>query len=101
MILVEGKGPEIPDYVPSPVQRLLTDCRADDPDERPTFDEIVDRLIKMKFKLTENVNSAKLLKFVEGIQEREMLNFSVPRGQNPDLCRRNAAEKSETVSVTK
>jgi hypothetical protein len=75
-MVLEGTRPEIPDYVPSPVQRLLTDCWADDPDERPTFDEIVDRLREMEFKLTANVNSAKLLKFVEGIQEWEMLNDS-------------------------
>jgi serine/threonine protein kinase len=74
MVLVEGKRPEIPDYVPPPVRLLLTDCWADDPDERPTFAAIVDRLIEMKFKLTAKVNSAKLVKFVERIQEWEMLN---------------------------
>jgi hypothetical protein len=52
-------------------RKLIEDCWEEDPDERPRFDEIVDRLKEMEFKLTANVNSAKVLKFVEGIEEWE------------------------------
>jgi hypothetical protein len=55
---------------------LIEDCWADDLNDRLTFDEIVDRLKEMEFKLTVNVKSAKLLKFVEGIEEWERRNAS-------------------------
>jgi isochorismate hydrolase len=50
---------------------LITDCWAPESDDRPTFEEIVDRLHEMEFKVTANVNSAKLTAFVEEIEEWE------------------------------
>jgi hypothetical protein len=73
---VKGERPEIPDFVLPTARALIEDCWADDPDDRLTFDEIVDRLKEMEFKLTGNVKPAKLLKFVEGIEEWERRNAS-------------------------
>jgi hypothetical protein len=54
IVAFQGVGPEIPDFVPQSAAALITDCLADDPDDRPTFAEILDRLRGMEFKLMEN-----------------------------------------------
>jgi serine/threonine protein kinase len=71
IVCVECGRPEIPDFLPESVRVLIAHCWAHEPGDRPTFDEIVDRLKEMEFKLTANVNSAKLKKFVQGIEEWE------------------------------
>jgi serine/threonine protein kinase len=73
--VVEGDMPRIPDSVPPPARELITDCWADDFDERPTFAAIVDRLRGMEFKVMANVNSAKLAAFVEKIEEWEICHL--------------------------
>jgi hypothetical protein len=55
---------------------LIADCWEADPDDRPTFAEIVDRLVEMEFKVTATVNSAKVAKFVRRIEEWEQQNAS-------------------------
>jgi hypothetical protein len=42
--------------VPEAVRVLIADCLAEEPGDRPTFDEIVDRLKEIEFKLAANVN---------------------------------------------
>jgi serine/threonine-protein kinase len=44
---VEDARPEIPVFVSAPVRKLIEDCWSADPDDRPTFAEIVDRLAAM------------------------------------------------------
>jgi serine/threonine protein kinase len=72
--LVEDWRPEIPDSVVPPVRELIAECWSNDPEERPTFAEIVDRLAKMEFKVAADVNSEKVAKFVKRIEERENEN---------------------------
>jgi hypothetical protein len=72
--VVHGERPEIPEWVPPPAQALISDCWAAEPDERPTFEEIVERLAEMEFKVTEDVKSANVAKFVRGIEEWEKQN---------------------------
>jgi TPR repeat protein len=74
MVTMEHARAEIPDSVFPALRDLIADCWADDPDDRPTFEQIVDRLAEMEVKATENVNPAKLKNFVQGIEEWEMQN---------------------------
>jgi serine/threonine protein kinase len=71
--------PEIPESVPPAAKKLITDCWATKPNERPSFEEIVDRLEEMKFKVFENVNSTKLSRFMNKIKEWENDNEAVPQ----------------------
>jgi serine/threonine protein kinase len=71
IVAVEGARPEIPDSVLPPARQLITDCLAAEPDDRPTFEEIVDRLTEMRFKVTAHVNSAKVAAFVERVEAAE------------------------------
>jgi TPR repeat protein len=74
MVAIEGARPEIPDSVLAPARALIEDCWADNPDDRPTFEDIVDRLAEMQFRVTADVNSAKVAEFVKRIKEWEKQN---------------------------
>jgi serine/threonine protein kinase len=69
--VISGDRPRIRDSVLPAVWELITNCWADEPDDRPTFEEIVDQLREMEFKVTANVNFTKLAVFVEEIEEWE------------------------------
>jgi hypothetical protein len=55
-------------------RQLIADCWEADADERPTFEEIVDRLAEINFKVTADVKSAKVVEFVKRIEEWETEN---------------------------
>jgi hypothetical protein len=59
--------PAIPDSVLPEVRALIEDCWASDHECRPTFHDLVDRLVDMDFKVTANVNSVKIGEFVQRI----------------------------------
>jgi serine/threonine protein kinase len=67
-VIVKNTRPDIPDFVLPPVGELSSDCPAD---ERPPFEEIVERMAEMEFKVIPDVNSVKMKKFVKGIEEWE------------------------------
>jgi serine/threonine protein kinase len=74
MVNVEDARPEIPEAVVAPARVLIEDCWAAEPDDRPTFEEIVDRLAEMQFKVIAHVNSAKVAEFVKWIEDWEKQN---------------------------
>jgi hypothetical protein len=76
MVAIEGARPEIPDSVLPAARQLIADCWEADAGERPTFEEIVDRLAEMNFKVTADVKSAKVAEFVRGIEKWEQQNAS-------------------------
>jgi serine/threonine protein kinase len=73
-VAIDGARPEIPDFVLPHAQELITDCWEADPDDRPTFKEIVKRLAEMEWKVTATVDSVKVAKFVKRIEEWEKEN---------------------------
>jgi hypothetical protein len=68
MVDVKDKWPEIPDSVFPEPRTLVENCWATNPDDRTTFEEIVDRLAEMEFKLTTDVNCGKVVLFVRMIE---------------------------------
>lgn len=70
-VAVDDERPEIPEFVLPDTRNLITDCWASDRHDRPSFKDIVFRLVEMKFKLIANVNSLKLSTFVKEIKEME------------------------------
>jgi serine/threonine protein kinase len=64
-MVLDGYRPAIPEWIDFTVSKRITDCWADDPDDRPSFCEIVERLEFIAFKILPEVDSAKLRKFVE------------------------------------
>jgi hypothetical protein len=71
---MENKRPTIPTFVLPAVQRLIRKCWKREPSRRPTFDQILNQLEAMKFKLTANMNSTKLSEFVQKIKDWEATN---------------------------
>jgi hemopoietic cell kinase len=63
--------PHIPDFLKAGAWRLIQDCWAQDPDERPSFVEILFRLDKMDFRIMGGVKSAKVVRFVKAVKSRE------------------------------
>jgi serine/threonine protein kinase len=76
LVAVDGVHPEIPDFVVPLAGALIRDCWASDPDDRPTFEDIVTRLGAMEFKVIADVKSAKVAAFVKGIESWETLHVS-------------------------
>jgi serine/threonine protein kinase len=70
-VAIENGRPEIPGSVLPPARALIEDCWAADPDDRPTFADIVDRLAGMQFKVTPHVNSGKVWEFVKRVEDWE------------------------------
>jgi hypothetical protein len=71
LLIVDDARPDIADFVPPEVAKLIRECWATNSDNRPSFDQILRRLVRMNFKLTANVNSSKLSEFVSTVKERE------------------------------
>jgi hypothetical protein len=73
---VNNEPPDIPDDILLSTRKFITDCWAREPGERPSFKEIVDRMMEMKFKVILNVYSSKLVGFVTKIEEWEAHQMS-------------------------
>jgi serine/threonine protein kinase len=74
LLVVDNTRPLIPAFVLPAVQSLIGKCWKRDPGRRSTFNQILDRLEAMNFKLTANVNSSKLSEFVKKIKDKEESN---------------------------
>jgi hypothetical protein len=77
LLVVDGKRPVIPDFVLPAVQRLIRQCWKRNSWHRPTFNQILDRLEVMKFKLTANMNSSKLSEFVKRVKDWKETNVAL------------------------
>jgi TPR repeat protein len=78
-VCINNLRPEIPKFVLPSAKKMITDCWAIDPGERPSFEEIVNRLVEMKFRLMPKVNSVKLADFVKKIEEMEKTKDVIPQ----------------------
>jgi serine/threonine protein kinase len=77
MVGIQDERPEIPEFVLPSTRKLIMDCWTTEPDDRPSFEEIVDTLKEMRFKVMPEVNSAKIRAIVNEIEEREAHNATV------------------------
>jgi hypothetical protein len=69
---MDDAHPDFPDFVVPEVTKLFRDYWATDPDDRPSFNEILQRLERMNFKLTANVNSSQLSEFAKKVKDWEV-----------------------------
>jgi hypothetical protein len=72
LLIMDDARPAIPGFVLPEVEKLIRDCWATGPDDRPSFNEILRRLERMNFKLTAKVNSSQLSEFVKKVNEWEV-----------------------------
>jgi hypothetical protein len=78
-VAVKHELPDMPKFVLPSIRELITECWGKERGDRPPFEDIVDRLKEMKFKVMPNVNSAKLSGFVKEIEGWELRNPTVPQ----------------------
>jgi serine/threonine protein kinase len=71
LLVLDNFRPEIPAFVAPAVNDLITECWAQDPSDRPTFDNIFERLEEMQFKVRPDVDSSKLSAFVKRMVKLE------------------------------
>lgn len=64
-VSVEGKRPEIKKEVPNIYKELIQSCWNQDPDERPSFDSIIDDLKNKKEFITEKINENTFHSYIE------------------------------------
>jgi serine/threonine protein kinase len=74
LLIIDDKRPTIPAFVLPDVKKLICECWKCNPSHRPTFNQILNQLEEMKFKLTANVNSSKLSEFVKKVKDWEKTN---------------------------
>jgi tRNA A-37 threonylcarbamoyl transferase component Bud32 len=63
--------PKIPKFVHPVLRQLIEECLARDPEERPSFAAIFDRLKELRFRILPKVQSVKIFKFVAKIEAEE------------------------------
>jgi serine/threonine protein kinase len=69
LLLIEGSWRlDIPDTVSPRAEELIRDCLAVDYRDRPSFDDILERLTMIGFRLMADVNSVKIVEFVAGVE---------------------------------
>jgi serine/threonine protein kinase len=71
LLTLDNARPDIPDFVLPEVGKLIRDCWATDPDDRPSFNQILRRLERMNFKLIANANSSTVSEFVKKVKDWE------------------------------
>jgi serine/threonine protein kinase len=68
---VNGFCPNIPDWIIPNVKTLIIDCLKKNPEERPSFTDILWQLNEIGFQITEGVDSVKVAHFVKALKDRE------------------------------
>ncbi|KAK8897592.1 hypothetical protein M9Y10_015551 [Tritrichomonas musculus] len=67
--VTKGERPDIGINIPKSYVKLIQDCWSQEADKRPTFDEILDRLLNDRGFITETVNETDFMKYVNYIRE--------------------------------
>jgi serine/threonine protein kinase len=70
-VIIDHNRPSIPDFLCDDVKELILDCLAIEPNERPSFIDILFRLDTMDFRITGGVKSEKVRQFVKAVKARE------------------------------
>jgi hypothetical protein len=65
--------PDIPDWIAPNVKTIILDCLKKDPEERPSFTDILWQLKEIGFQITDGVDSAKVSEFVTAVKDRERI----------------------------
>jgi hypothetical protein len=78
-VVTTDERPDIPAYILPSTRKLITACWAFNPDDRPSFERIVEYLQNMKFQVIPNVNLAKMMEFVKMIEALEGKDGKIPQ----------------------
>lgn len=72
MNVSKGDRPELNSTIPKSYQDLIKDCWSQNPEQRPTFDQIVDKLANDKGFITDEINYQEYLNYIEYIKNHKV-----------------------------
>jgi serine/threonine protein kinase len=72
-IAVDGLRPDLPDWIAPNVKTIILDCLKDNPEDRPSFTDILWHLNEIGFQITDGVDPVKVEKFVKAVKDREKM----------------------------
>jgi serine/threonine protein kinase len=75
-IMTEQLRPEIPESVFPETRQLIRNCWSEDPDDRPSFREVLARLERIRFRIAPGVRAEKVFQFVKAVRTQER-RFSI------------------------
>jgi serine/threonine protein kinase len=78
-VAVHDYRPEIPNSVLPGTRKLIEDCWEVEPEDRLSFEEIVEQLMKMNYKVVTKVSSWKLGRFVKKIEKSEAISAAIQK----------------------
>jgi serine/threonine protein kinase len=67
MLIIRHQLPEIPDEIRDEMKRLITHCWQLNPDERPTFNDILQQLDSINFMILPDVEPRQVREYVQGV----------------------------------
>jgi hypothetical protein len=70
--VVNGKLPDIPGEIPFFVGDLIRRCWSREPDDRPTFGEILEVLRANEFKLSDDCDCCLISSYVNWVEQNEI-----------------------------
>jgi serine/threonine protein kinase len=65
---IDNFRPEIPNYVKSPIRRIIERCWSKDAESRPSFDEIYDLLGRASFEFFDDVSQSVVKRFISEVE---------------------------------
>jgi hypothetical protein len=71
LVSLDHARPSIPSFVCSELKELIVDCWANEPYERPSFQDVLIRLDRMDFRITAGVKTEKVRRFVKAVKAQE------------------------------
>lgn len=107
----KGNRPKFSDDIPDAYMQLIEGCWSDDPNERPSFDEIVNNLENNKDFITDSIDENEYLEYVQLIKKspkkffaKEYNNLSLQLHKqfykdNINYFKTNADENNDPISM--
>lgn len=77
--LLKGNRPQFKAPIPECIKKLIEKCWADNPNDRPTFDEIVEELTTNRDFITETVDETEYLNYIDYLNESKKTFNSMRR----------------------
>jgi serine/threonine protein kinase len=71
LVTLDHARPSIPSFVCNEVRELIVDCLANEPYDRPSFQDILIRLDRMDFRITARVKTEKVRRFMKAVKAQE------------------------------